>query len=346
MTNKQTVQTTHDGVNVTWHREGAAGNGSAKEAADFYVDTVRALEKFKKQDPRRFPRLRRFVRRTVIAGSCLLFLAAGIWLGAASPKIPRPWEDADAPSKSNAPELPNATTTVSNAITDAPARSPDLDSAPTPAPGIDAARKRIGDDVFAYLAEKTRVTLGRAEFHPRDDGNADVWVPVSWHVDGAPVVRALDAYFWDYDRLPLRIGRVDFSNFGNPGVPGLTLFGRANQRHQKVDYAQPLLTWLSGWQLRIVVELGKLSGHLTIASGRDCPVAECKGVGSQQYQLQFDHDAPDGTLIFSNTHAERDPVVIANVPPDAREALDQIEAKLEWIEPGKQALPSASATGR
>jgi hypothetical protein len=149
------------------------------------------------------------------------------------------------------------------------------------------------------------------------------------------VVRSLDAYFWDYDRLPLRIGRMDFSNFGNPGVPGLIVFARANQRHPKVDYAQPLLAWLSRWQLRIVVELGKIAGHLTIASGRDCPVAECKGAGNQQFQLQFDHEPPDRTLIFSNTHAERDPVLLANVPAEARDVLDRIEARLEWIEPAK-----------
>jgi hypothetical protein len=142
---------------------------------------------------------------------------------------------------------------------------------------------------------------------------------------------ALNAYFWNVDHGPLET-RVDFSSDFNPPVPGTLINRHFNQTHnRKFVYAEELLDWLSSWQLRVVVGLGERTGVVTLASGREYFLIKCKGVGRDQYQFQFNHAAGDKTLLFSNTGAERDPVVIANVPAAAaRGSLGDVESRLEW----------------
>lgn len=55
--NKHTTKVVQDGVELTWHQEGA-GEAKPEDVAKFYVDSVKALQKFKDEDPRTQPALR------------------------------------------------------------------------------------------------------------------------------------------------------------------------------------------------------------------------------------------------------------------------------------------------
>ena len=56
--NKQTSKVIQDGFELTWHREGD-GEAKPEDVAQFYVDTAKALQKFKEEDPRTQPELRK-----------------------------------------------------------------------------------------------------------------------------------------------------------------------------------------------------------------------------------------------------------------------------------------------
>jgi hypothetical protein len=56
--NKQTTKVVQDGVELTWHQE-TDGDAKPEDVAKFYVDSVKALQKFKEEDPRTQPALRK-----------------------------------------------------------------------------------------------------------------------------------------------------------------------------------------------------------------------------------------------------------------------------------------------
>ena len=56
--NKHTTKVVQDGVELTWHQEGC-GEAKPEDVAKFYVDSVKALQKFKNEDPRTEPELRK-----------------------------------------------------------------------------------------------------------------------------------------------------------------------------------------------------------------------------------------------------------------------------------------------
>jgi hypothetical protein len=56
--NKQWAKVTQDGVELSWNHE-QEGPMSAEDVAKFYVDSVKALQQFKADDPRTFPELRK-----------------------------------------------------------------------------------------------------------------------------------------------------------------------------------------------------------------------------------------------------------------------------------------------
>jgi hypothetical protein len=327
MPDKQTVQTTHEGLNVTWQRD--AGTQSSKQAGDFIVDVASAVERFKQRDPRRWP-----LTRAILGG--LGLLAAGFVLGSfftsAPPIPPTPiWQvEAGAIPQPRAAERSTTPATPPQPQPQASAAALPSQIEPTDPPELARAKRHLSTRVFDYLVQQTRVSLGRAEFRDNPDGTHDVLVPVSWHVDPTPVMLALNEYFWDVDHGPLETS-VDFSSDFNPAVPGTSINRHFNQRHnRKSPYAEQLLDWLSSWQLQIVVTLGARSGVVTLASGREYFLIKCKGVGRDQYQFQFNHDAGDKILLFSNTGAEQDPVRIANVSGTARDALGDIASHIQW----------------
>jgi hypothetical protein len=331
MPDKQVIQTTHDGLNITWQRD-ATGNQSAQQAGDFIVGVASAVQHFKKRDPRLWPRTRATLKALVWLG---LGATAGVLLVSAPRAAQTPQWQVEAGATPRASSTERAVAAVTRAANRAthsvsPAPSPAQIVATDP-PELVQAKRHLSTAVFDYLVQKTRVELGRAEVHDNADGTHDVWVPVAWHVDPAPVMAALNAYFWNVDHGPLET-RVDFSSDFNPPVPGTLINRHFNQTHnRKFVYAEELLDWLSSWQLRVVVGLGERTGVVTLASGREYFLIKCKGVGRDQYQFQFNHAAGDKTLLFSNTGAERDPVVIANVPAAAvRGSLGDVESRLEW----------------
>jgi hypothetical protein len=56
--NKHTTKVVQDGVELTWHQEGD-GDAKPEDVAKFYVDSVKALQTFKDEDPRTQPALRK-----------------------------------------------------------------------------------------------------------------------------------------------------------------------------------------------------------------------------------------------------------------------------------------------
>jgi hypothetical protein len=327
MPDKQVIQTTHDGLNITWQRD-ASGNQSTQQAGDFIVGVAGAVEHFRKRDPRLWPRTRATFKALLWLG---LGTAAGVCLVSAPQAAPTPqWqlEAGAVPRESLAQRATAAATRAASAATRAASPSPSpAQISPSDPPELVQAKRHLSTAVFDYLVQKTRVELGGAEVRDNANGTHDVSVPVSWHVDPAPVMAALNTYFWDVDHGPLET-RVDFSSDFNPPVPGTLINRHFNQTHnRKFAYAEELLDWLSSWQLRVVVGLAGRTGVVTLASGREYFLIKCKGVGRDQYQFQFNHDAGDKTLLFSNTGTERDPVVIANV---SASALGDIDSRLEW----------------
>jgi hypothetical protein len=335
MPDKQTIQTSQGGLTVTWNRD-TAGAQSAKETSDFLVGSVKALEDFKKRDPRLWPRTRRALKIIGLVGLGAAAGIAGMALVSAPQPAPTPKWQLEAGAIPDLPVAqkrePERTETMETlaAAKHKPAERAVEAPAPNEPPELVKAKRHLSTSVFDYLVHKTRVAQGRAEFRDNPNGTHEVLVPVSWHVDSAPVMAALDTYFWNVDHGPLET-QVDFSSDFNPLVPGTVINRHFNQNHnRKFPYAEQLLDWLSSWQLRIVVALGHHSGFVTLASGREYSLIKCKGVGRDQYQFQFNHDVADKTLLFSNMHTEQDPLVLAHVPAAARDALGDVESHVEW----------------
>lgn len=62
--NKHTTKVVQDGVEITWHQEGE-GDANPEDVAKFYVDSVKALQKFKEEDPRTQPALRKAEKKRI-----------------------------------------------------------------------------------------------------------------------------------------------------------------------------------------------------------------------------------------------------------------------------------------
>jgi hypothetical protein len=79
--NKYAAKSTQDGLELTWNAEGV-GTLDPQNAADFYVESVNALQKFRKADPRTRPDLQAWEKGikgtfNFVVGAAFLF--AAVW---------------------------------------------------------------------------------------------------------------------------------------------------------------------------------------------------------------------------------------------------------------------------
>lgn len=78
--NKQTTKIVQDGVELTWDQQ-QDGELDAEAAAKFYVDSVKALQKFKDEDPRTQPELRKEKKLKDQLDRTRYDWTRGLWVG-------------------------------------------------------------------------------------------------------------------------------------------------------------------------------------------------------------------------------------------------------------------------
>jgi hypothetical protein len=94
--NKYTAKTTQDGIELTWNLEENRAM-TADEVAKFYVDSAKALQKFKADDPRTMPELRRAASSKKNFWNNVFWLIVGCFLMFAFVSVMREWNRNERP---------------------------------------------------------------------------------------------------------------------------------------------------------------------------------------------------------------------------------------------------------
>lgn len=120
------------------------------------------------------------------------------------------------------------------------------------------AKADIDSNVFGYILNETKITLGEPNFILRDDGKYDAHVSVAWEFSGSAVAHALLLYFdMDTDNY----GRK--KTLGDSGVDhSFSIYKKGQKKHY---YSDRLVNYLFDHAVLIEVSMGNHKGYVPIA---------------------------------------------------------------------------------
>lgn len=188
---------------------------------------------------------------------------------------------------------------------------------------LEQAQKDIEVNVWGYIVNNTKVTLGEPDFIQNSDGTYNIRIEVKWRMDERPLLNTLNKYFTDYSggHLP---DRSSLGHHMGRSVPGTEIRKLANINESQLKaYTGSLYKFLLTKRASIKVSAKNYSTNIVIASPRGCFVS-CSGItGDDQYQIHFNN--------FSNpkvTINDENPIIIKNIPQSVLESLTAIDAKV------------------
>jgi hypothetical protein len=194
---------------------------------------------------------------------------------------------------------------------------------------INQASRGIDNGVFKYIAKNTKIWLDNQKLIEQEDGTYDIQVMLHWDIPEKPVLNVLNKYFVNEAGDILTVNSVDFGNDRNSFSYGVIIPGSLNQKN---SVSSKLYQHLTSQQAIIKVSVGKRSTPVTIATGRQCLVT-CKGLGDDQFQIQFSNRNDPHNIIFGFGRGEQNPVIIKGVTVAEFKSVKMITTSVEINSP-------------